>query len=72
MYSKIVGILSSAYINKIIDQELGGWPILTNKENIFTSIELLTKISKYDTIGLININVAPDPKNTSIKRIKVS
>ena len=63
--------LSDSYLKSIINQEFGGWPILTNIENTLSTTELITRLFKYNVNPLFYVYVYSDPKNTNVRRITV-
>ena len=62
---------SDVYLKNIIDDELGGWPLISNKDSAFSSLELINRLSKYKSVPLFSVIVSPNPKNTRKNIIKV-
>ena len=63
--------MSEIYIKQMLGDQLGGWPMLTNKENNFSSIELINRITKFKNLAIFSVEVGANPKNTKYNIIKV-
>ena len=50
-----------------MENELGGWPVLTGKDNELSSVELMTRLNKNGILTVFYVGVGSDPKNTKSK-----
>ena len=66
-----VGDQSDVYMKQVIDDQLGGWPMLTSKENTLSPIDLVNRISKYKNLFFMPVYVGANPKNTKLNIIRV-
>lgn len=55
----------------MINEELGGWFLVSNEENKLSSLELLIKLADYQLFPLIDVKVEKNPKHKKLKNIKV-
>ena len=56
---------------KVINDELGGWPLISGKSNPYSPLELLKRVNKYELADLVAITVGANPKNPDRNIIKV-
>jgi hypothetical protein len=54
-----------------MENELGGWPVLSGKDNELSSAELMIRLNKNGILTVFYVGVGSDPKNTKSKKIKV-
>ena len=62
---------TEAYTLKLLNDEFGGWPLLSGKSNPNSPLDLLKRINKYGLTDLIMITIFTNPKNTTRNIIKV-
>lgn len=56
---------------KVINDELGGWPMISGKSNPYSSLELLKRVNKYILTDFVIITVGANPKDPFRNIIKV-
>ena len=56
----------------ILNNELGGWPLLTNKENSLTTIEIMNRLNTFKLSGIQSIYVGTNPKDPKARVIRVN
>jgi len=66
------GDQSDIYIKEFINDQLGGWSMLNDKDNNLTPFDLINRISKYKALTFMPVYVGANPKNTKLNMIKVS
>jgi hypothetical protein len=60
------------YFFEILNEDLGGWPLVEKRSNILSSVDLLTRLAKYGYQPFVSVGVQPDPKNSSLYALQVS
>ncbi len=63
---------SDVYLKQIINDQLGGWPLLSNKDNAYSALEVMKRINKFKYLTIMPIYVGANPKNTKVNLIKVN
>lgn len=58
---------------KILNDVLGGWPLLTGKPNAFESDipELVKRTFIYTSQEFFSLTILPNPRNNSVNTLKV-
>ena len=56
---------------KLVNDEFGGWPLISGKSNSYSPLDLLKRINKYELADLVAITVGANPKNPDRNIIKV-
>lgn len=62
---------SESYLVDTINTKLGGWPLLTSKENPFSTEKILSNLARLNIHPFIEIVVTTNPKNRQQKMIKL-
>lgn len=63
---------SERVLLEILNTKLKGWPLLTNKENNLTILDLLNRVNKFQLPFFQTIYIGTNPKNTKAKIIRIS
>lgn len=56
---------------KVLNDEFGGWPLISGKSNTYSPLDLLKRMNKYGMADLVSITVGANPKNPDRNIIKV-
>lgn len=59
------------FVKKFLNEEFGGWPMMTGRANPYTPIELLKKMYKYMLYEFVSISIWANPKDPLKHIIKV-
>ena len=62
---------TEAYALKLLNDEFGGWPLISGKSNPKSPLDILKRIIKTGLYDLVSISVQPNPKDPTRNIIKV-
>lgn len=72
LFEEYVNTYTEPYVKSFLNDNLGGWPMVTGKPNRFTPLELLKKMYKYMLFEFVTISIWANPRDPLKHIIKVT